>query len=165
MGLSAVPDMPRVWAQSGPAPASRGANIGAAAAEFEVTTLDGQAVRLDTFRGQPLVLNFFASWCDPCREEMPLLNALTSESGRRGYRVFGIAVQDQRGALVQYAKEGPVSFPIALDLNSRVQRAYWVFGPPATFFIDSHGMIRDRVLGPLSPGRAREALEKAGVGR
>ena len=55
--------------------------------------------------------------------------------------------------------------PVALDLNSKVQRAYRIFGPPATFFIDAQGVVRDVVLGPITPERAREALEKAGVRR
>jgi cytochrome c biogenesis protein CcmG/thiol:disulfide interchange protein DsbE len=147
-----------VAAAASPAPAP-----GAPATAFELKTLDGQSVQLETFRGQPLVLNFFASWCDPCREETPLLNALASEAGRHGYRVLGIAVQDSRAAVLQYVKEGGPVFPVALDLNSKVQRAYWVFGPPATFFIDSQGVVRDRVLGPLSAARAQAALERAGV--
>jgi len=151
---------------AGPPAAQKTApTIGAVAANFDVRTLDGQAVRLDSFRGRPLVLNFFASWCDPCREEMPLLNVLASEAGRSGFSVLGLAVQDTRAAVVQYAKEGGLVFPIALDLNSKAQRAYWVFGPPATFFIDAQGLLRDRVLGPLSPERAREALKRAGVRR
>jgi peroxiredoxin len=96
---------------------------------------------------------------------MPLVSALASGAGARGYRVIGIAVQDTRGAVEQYVKESGLAFPIALDLNSRVQRAYWVFGPPATFFIDAQGIVRDRVLGPLFPDRARDGLERAGVRR
>jgi cytochrome c biogenesis protein CcmG/thiol:disulfide interchange protein DsbE len=149
-------------------PAASPARVGTAgtpAVPFELTTLDGQPLRLETFRGQPLVLNFFASWCDPCREEMPLFNALESEARERGYRILGVAVQDRRAAVAEYAREAGVVFPIALDLNSRVQRAYWVYGPPTTFFIDAEGVIRDKVVGPLSAERAREALARVGIRR
>ena len=139
--------------------------IGAAAVDFDLKTLDGQPLRLETFRGKPLVMNFFASWCDPCREEMPLLNALASRASSNGYSVLGVAVQDSRASVTQYAKEAGIIFPIALDLNSKVQRAYRIFGPPATFFIDAQGVVRDVVLGPITPERAREALEKAGARR
>ncbi len=139
--------------------------VGAAAVAFDLKTLDGQAVRLETFRGKPLMMNFFASWCDPCRDEMPLINALASKASSSGYSVLGIAVQDRRASVMEFAKEAGIVFPIALDLNSKVQRAYRIFGPPATFFIDAQGVVRDIVLGPITPERAREALAKAGVRR
>ena len=109
------------------------------------------------------MMNFFASWCDPCREEMPLINDLATKSGKDGYAVLGIAVEDTRAAVMQYAQEAKLVFPIALDLNSTVKRAYRIFGPPATFFIDGQGTIRDVVIGPITPERAREGLKKAGV--
>jgi cytochrome c biogenesis protein CcmG/thiol:disulfide interchange protein DsbE len=137
--------------------------IGVAAVDFELKTLDGQILRLETFRGKPLLINFFASWCDPCRDEMPLLNELASKSSRTGYSLLGVAVQDSRAALAEFAREAGIVFPIALDLNSKVQRAYRIFGPPATFVIDGQGVLRDIILGPMTPERAREALAKVGV--
>jgi peroxiredoxin len=137
--------------------------VGAAAVGFELKTLDGELLRLEKFRGTPLVMSFLASWCGPCREEMPVLNALASRAGKNGYAVLGIAIQDRRAPLMEFARETGVVFPVALDLNSKVQRAYRVFGPPATFFVDGQGVVRDIVLGPLTPDRARQALESAGV--
>lgn len=137
--------------------------IDAAAVRFELKTLDGDPIRLEKFRGRSLIMNFFASWCDPCREEMPLINALASSADKDGYAVLGIAIQDWRVSVIEFAREARVVFPLALDLNSKVQRAYRVFGPPATFFIDAQGVLRDVVLGPLTPERAYQALERAGV--
>jgi len=137
--------------------------VGVAAVGFELKTLDGEPVRLEKFRGTPLVMSFLASWCGPCREEMPVLNALASRADRNGYAVLGIAIQDRRVPAMEFVRETGVVFPIALDLNNKVQRAYRVFGPPATFFVDAQGVVRDAVLGPITPERAREALEKAGV--
>ena len=94
---------------------------------------------------------------------MPLINDLATKSGKDGYAVLGIAVEDTRAAVMQYAQEAKLVFPIALDLNSTVKRAYRIFGPPATFFIDGQGTIRDVVIGPITPERAREGLKKAGV--
>jgi cytochrome c biogenesis protein CcmG/thiol:disulfide interchange protein DsbE len=142
---------------------SSGPGVGAAASSFELKSLDGKPVGLATFRGKPLMINFFASWCDPCREEMPLINELAAKSGEDGYGVLGIAVEDTRAAIMQYAQEAKLVFPIALDLNSTVKRAYRIFGPPATFFIDGQGTIRDVVIGPITPERAREGLKKAGA--
>jgi peroxiredoxin len=94
---------------------------------------------------------------------MPLINEIASRSGKDGYAVLGIAVEDSRAAIMQYAQEAKLVFPIALDLNSTVKRAYRIFGPPATFFIDAQGTIRDVVIGPMTAERAREGLKKAGA--
>lgn len=154
------------WAQPvHPAPQNTAPVAGAAARTFNLQTLDGKPAGLGTFRGKPLIMNFFASWCDPCREEMPLINELAANGAKQGYSVLGIAVEDSRSAVMEYAREAKLLFPIALDLNSAVKRSYRVFGPPATFFIDGHGMIRDVVLGPLTAERAREALDKTGIDR
>jgi peroxiredoxin len=91
---------------------------------------------------------------------MPLINDLASKGDAGGYTVLGIAVEDSRAAVTEFAKESKLVFPIALDLNSTVKRAYRIFGPPATFFIDGRGIIRDIVLGPITPERAREAMKK-----
>jgi cytochrome c biogenesis protein CcmG, thiol:disulfide interchange protein DsbE len=147
---------PRVGESSAPV-------IGTPAIAFDLKSIDGNPVGLARFRGQPLMINFFASWCDPCREEMPLINELAGKADKDGYAVLGIAVEDTRAALMQYAQEANLIFPIALDLNSTVKRAYRIFGPPATFFIDSQGTIRDIVIGPMTAERAREGLKKAGA--
>jgi len=139
--------------------------IGASAAAFDLKSLDGKSVGLTSFRGKPLMLNFFASWCDPCRDEMPLINELASKAAKDGYGVLGIAVEDTRAAVNEFARESKLVFPIALDLNSTVKRAYRIFGPPATFFIDGQGVIRDLALGPITAERARAGLKKAGAGR
>jgi cytochrome c biogenesis protein CcmG/thiol:disulfide interchange protein DsbE len=138
-------------------------SVGNPAIPFELKSLDGQSVVLASFRGKPLVVNFFASWCDPCRDEMPLINELASKATKSGYSVLGIAVEDSRAAVTEYAREAKLVFPIALDLNSTVKRSYRIFGPPATFFIDHQGIIRDIVVGPITPERARDGLTKAGV--
>jgi len=137
--------------------------VGAPALAFDLKTLDGKPLKLDSFHGKPLVLNFFASWCDPCRDEMPLINELAAQGNKNGFSVLGVAVEDTRAALLEFAKESKLVFPIALDLNNTVKRAYRIFGPPATFFIDSQGVVRDVVLGPVSRERSLEALKKSGI--
>jgi cytochrome c biogenesis protein CcmG/thiol:disulfide interchange protein DsbE len=144
--------------QAAPTP---GPAIGRTAVGFNLQTLDGTSITLDSFRGKPLVMNFFASWCDPCREEMPLINELASVGAKQGFSVLGIAVEDSRAAMTEYRKEAKLIFSIALDLNSTVKRSYRIFGPPASFFIDAQGILRDMVLGPLTKERALEALKKA----
>jgi cytochrome c biogenesis protein CcmG, thiol:disulfide interchange protein DsbE len=151
------------WSQHTHGTQSSAPGVGAPAIAFDLRSVDGNSVGLASFRGKPLMMNFFASWCDPCREEMPLINELAGKAGKDGYAVLGIAVEDTRAAIMQYVEEAKLVFPIALDLNSTVKRAYRIFGPPATFFIDSQGTIRDVVIGPVTAERAREGLKKAGV--
>ena len=79
--------------------------IGAPAIAFDLKLVDGNPVGLASFRGKPLMMNFFASWCDPCREEMPLINELAGNAGKDNYAVVGIAVEDTRAAIIQYAQE------------------------------------------------------------
>jgi cytochrome c biogenesis protein CcmG, thiol:disulfide interchange protein DsbE len=139
--------------------------IGGQAIPFELRLLDDRAVTLESFHGQPLVVNFFASWCDPCRDEMPLINELAANANKAGYRVLGIAVEDTRAGVTQFLKETNLNFPIALDLNSTVKRSYRIFGPPASFFIDKEGVICDVVLGPITSARMGEAMKKTGISR
>jgi cytochrome c biogenesis protein CcmG, thiol:disulfide interchange protein DsbE len=151
------------WAQHEHTTPAVAPAIGAQAVDFELKLLDGKSIRLEQLRGKPVVINFFASWCDPCRDEMPLINKIAAGGDKRGYRVIGIAVEDTRAAVMQFSKEAKLAFPVGLDLNSAIKRAYRIFGPPATFFIDAQGTVRDIVLGPVTPERARQALNKSGV--
>jgi thiol-disulfide isomerase/thioredoxin len=153
-----------IWAQHvHPTPPKTAPMIGAAAVPFDLKTLEGKSAALEGFLGKPLVISFFASWCDPCREEMPLINELAANAGG-SYQVLGIAVEDTRAAVTEYAKEAKLVFPIALDLNSTVKRAYRIFGPPATFFIDGQGIVRDIALGPITPDRVKAAANKLKLG-
>ncbi|MGH7811227.1 MAG: redoxin domain-containing protein, partial [Candidatus Binatia bacterium] len=94
--------------KAGPNP---GPAVGRAAIAFELRTLEGKPITLQTFHGKPLVINFFASWCDPCREEMPLINELASKGVKDGYSVLGIAVEDTRAAVTEFARESKLVFP------------------------------------------------------
>jgi len=153
------------WAQPAhPALQHSAPLIGAAGVPFDLKTLASNPAGLENFRGKPLVLNFFATWCDPCRDEMPLINELAAKAGGT-YQVLGIAVDDTRAAVIEYSHEAKLNFPIALDLNSTVKRFYRIFGPPATFFIDGLGIIRDIVLGLITSDRVKEAMKKVGFAR
>lgn len=151
----------QVIQQAAPNP---GPALGRSAIAFNLQILDGKPANLETFRGKPLIVNFFASWCDPCRDEMPLITDLAAKA-RGNYQILGIAVEDTRAAITEYVKEAKINFPVALDLNSTVKRSYRIFGPPATFFIDGQGVIRDIVLGPMTRERALEALKKTGLAK
>lgn len=114
---------------------------------------DGQAVVLADFRGRPLVLNFWATWCPPCVEEMPLLSRFRLAHADRGWQVLGLAV-DQPAAVRRFLQATPVSFPVAMaglagtDLARSLGNA--TGGLPFTVVIDKQGRIAARKLGQVS---------------
>lgn len=139
--------------------------VGAPAPQFAGTTLDRKSVSLVDFAGRPVVINFFASWCDPCKEEAPVVGAMAAEASAKGYAVLGVAIQDERAAAAEFMQADGLTFPAILD-NGSAARAYRIVGPPATFFIDAGGTIRYIRLGPISPAEVQEGLQKiAGEGQ
>lgn len=131
---------------------------GGQAPDFALRDMDKQIVRLSDFRGTPIVLNFFASWCVPCLEEMPLIQEAHMRAEEAGYRVLGVAVQDSRGALRSLSESMGLSFPMVLDGDNSVGIAYHVVGPPATFFIDEDGKIVSVVAGKIEEEVLQQAL-------
>ncbi len=124
------------------------AAVGEHAPDFILRNLDQQPVRLSDYRGTPVVLNFFASWCGPCLKELPLLQAAHVSRGT-DYIVLGVATQDSRGAVELLAEDAGLGFPIVIDGDNSVGRAYQVIGPPYTYFIDAQGMVQDVVAGAM----------------
>lgn len=122
---------------------------GFAAPDVSLGLLDGGAVRLSDLRGQALVLNVWASWCEPCRVEMPALEALNAAYADRGVVVLGVnsTIQDREQAARDFVSEFALTFPIALDPEGQATRAYQVRAWPSTFFIDRDGVIRRVVIG------------------
>ena len=133
---------------------------GGQAPDFALRDLDKEIVHLSDFRGKPVVLNFFASWCVPCLVEMPYIQDAHLESEERGYVVLGVAVQDSRGALRSLSESMGLSFPMVLDGDNSVGIAYQVLGPPATFFIDGEGKIVSVVAGTIEEEALEQELDK-----
>ncbi|NUQ38018.1 MAG: redoxin domain-containing protein [Caldilineales bacterium] len=129
-------------------PPSRRASEGLAP-DFQITTYDGEAMALSDFRGTPVVLNFWASWCVPCRDEQPLLQAYWQRY--QGEVVFlGLNYLDQRPNALAYLAEFGVTYPNGPDMGSRIYSAYRVQGVPETFFIDAAGQVQGVHVGPMT---------------
>ena len=139
------------------------AEVGQPAPDFTGSTLDRQQVRLADYTGKPLVINFFASWCDPCKEEAPVVRAMQDQAAAQGYVLLGVAIQDERAEALQFMAADGLTFPAILD-DGKVARAYGIVGPPTTFFIDADGIIRHVYMGPLTPAIVAEGVHKAAVG-
>lgn len=126
---------------------SSGPEIGKLAPDFTLTGLDGQEVSLSGFRGQPVLLNFWATWCGPCRMEMPLLQDVYEKWTGKGLVLLVVNVQESPDLVKEFIEDAGYTFPVLLSPGSKVPLAYNIRGIPATFFIDADGVIRDVKVG------------------
>ncbi len=128
-----------------------GAHIGQRAPDFTLVRADtGETVSLSDLRGQTVVLNFWATWCPPCRAEMPELEAAYLEQGYPDdLVVLGVNQEETVEQVMRFMDDFSLTFPVVLDTDAAVRKRYAVPGLPATFFIDREGVIRARTYGPV----------------
>jgi peroxiredoxin len=125
------------------APVALGApSVGVSAPGFELSALDGKPLGLNELRGQVVLINFWASWCGPCRTEMPRLDALYRKYKAAGVTLVGINVEPESADALNYLKGTPVTFPILFDSDSKVSKLYEVAGMPSTVILDRKGTVR-----------------------
>ncbi len=111
---------------------------------------DLSAVRINQLKGKVVVLNFWATWCPPCKKEMPLLEATYNKYKEKGLIVLGVNYNEDSETITKFVKEMGITFPVALDRDFKVTKAYGVLALPTTFFIDRNGIIRDRFRGEIT---------------
>ena len=131
---------------------------GSPAPQFTLGSRAGQSVSLAQYKGQVVMLNFWASWCGPCRQEMPLLESIYKKYNRLGFTMIGVNVEPDSNAANEWLKATPVSFPILYDKDSRVSKMYDVAGMPSTVIIDRTGKVRVLHRG-YKPGDENEYLD------
>jgi peroxiredoxin len=131
---------------------------GAPAPQFTLAARSGPSVSLAQYRGQVVMLNFWASWCGPCRQEMPLLESIYKKYNRLGFTLIGVNVEPDSNAANDWLKQTPVSFPILYDKDSKVSKMYDVAGMPSTVIIDRTGKVRVLHRG-YKPGDENEYLD------
>jgi thiol-disulfide isomerase/thioredoxin len=132
---------------------------GAAAPAFELPDSDGKTLGTAELRGRIVLLNFWASWCGPCRGEMPVLNQLAKQYAARGVTVLGVNVEPERKAALEFLKGTPVNFPVSLYYEAKVSSAYQVTGMPTTVIIDRKGVVR-YIHKSYTPGTENEYLDQ-----
>ncbi|HYW32943.1 MAG TPA: TlpA disulfide reductase family protein [Gemmatimonas sp.] len=128
--------------------------IGAPAPAYSATLLDGDSVSLAGMRDRVVLLNVWATWCHPCRTEIPELQALHVKYADRGFSVVGVSVDgdgDEAG-IREFVEEYRMTYPIWRDPDERVSALFSVVGVPATYLIDRQGVMRWRTVGPVRPG-------------
>ena len=112
------------------------------APDFVLKNSSGQNIRLRELRGQVVMINFWATWCGPCREEMPQLEKLYRQYQATGFSVIGINIDDNRDNAVSLSKKLGVSFPILFDKDKQVSKLYKVDAMPSSMLIDRDGKLR-----------------------
>ena len=122
--------------------------VGKTAPSFTLKDVQGQIVSLEQFRGQVVVLNFWATWCPPCREEMPSMEKLYHDYRDKGLVLLAVNVEENgQQAVSQFLQRTPYSFPILFDDSGDVQRAYGVYRFPESFIIDRNGVVVEKIIG------------------
>lgn len=120
------------------------------AVDFTGAAFTGEEIRLTALRGQPVVVNFWASWCSPCRTEAPDLERVWQAYRDRGIAFLGVDIQDTESAARTFLDELRISYPNIHDARNDIARAYQVAGIPSTVFIDRDGRVASRWTGPIN---------------
>jgi len=142
--------------------ANPAAVVGALAPDFTLQTVDGESLSLSDLRGKVVAVNFWATWCAPCRLEMPDLQARADRFPDR-LAVLGVNFAETAEDVAAFREEVGIDFPLLLDPEADVQRIYRVLGYPTTFFSDQAGTIRFQHIGLMSGGQLDEYLQEMGV--
>jgi DsbE subfamily thiol:disulfide oxidoreductase len=117
------------------------------APDFTLASPDGRKVSLKDFRGKVVFLNFWATWCEACRDEMPAMEKLYREFKGKGLEIVGVNVKDKRPDALAFLKKYQISYPIIMDPDGEAGLLYGAFGMPITYLIDRKGVVQARLLG------------------
>ncbi len=124
-----------------------GTQKGNIAPDISLYDLNGKEVRLSDFRGQVVMLNFWATWCGPCESEMPTMEAIYKKYKDSGFVILAVDVGDSEVKVKRYIKEHNLTFPVLLDWSQAIAGDFAIIGFPTTFIIDQNGVIRAVVVG------------------
>jgi len=117
------------------------------ATEFELKDIDGKVYRMSQYRGKVVIVNFWATWCPPCREEMPSMERAYEKLKKSDIEILAINIGEDEDAIFKFSADYPVSFPLLMDQDSRVIKQWPVTALPTTYVIDPEGRIVYRAIG------------------
>lgn len=133
---------------SGPAP------------DFSLTTFSGDTFRLTEQRGKVVVVNFWASWCGPCRDEAPILQSVWDQYRDQGVVLVGVAYLDSDQDSRAFIQEFGITYPNGPDMGTRISEAYRIKGVPETFVLDQNGEIIEFIIAPVQAGQLDAILDR-----
>ena len=126
---------------------TQGVEVGDLAPDFQLQNLDGQTISLGNLRGKPVLINFWATWCGPCRGEMPYIQEIYEEWTNKGLVVLTINMGESSSKAEEFRQSYNLSFTVLLDAKQDVAQKYNIQYIPTTFFLDKDGIIQDKVIG------------------
>lgn len=132
------------------------------APDFELTTLEGKKVKLSDYKGKKVILNFWATWCPPCRAEMPDMEEFYSTYKDKDIVILGVNLtksEQEESVVREFIKSYGITYPIPLDVESSVAETYQVSAIPTSYFIDTKGVIREKIVGPMDFDMMKSILD------
>ncbi len=138
------------------------ASIGTKAPDFELVNLEGRTIKLSELRGKIVILNFWATWCEPCKLEMPFFEEL-HKKGMANLEILGINFDEPASRVEEFVKEYSVQFPILLDPGAEIQKLFRVRGYPTTLIVDKDGIIRYHHIGLITEDQLNHYLSDMGA--
>jgi peroxiredoxin len=138
----------------------QGINEGTRARDFTLKAMDGSKASLSDYRGGPVLINFWATWCAPCRAEIPDFEAAYQAHKDEGFVVLGVNVEESQQAVESFVAEVGMTYPVLLDEHGQVMREYRSQGLPMSLLLDEEGVIQVRHVGLLSGDKLEEYLGK-----
>jgi peroxiredoxin len=134
--------------------------VGSTAPDFSLVDMQGNKHQLSDYRGQGVFLNFWGTWCPPCKKEMPYINNQYHQYKDKGVQVLTVDIQESELVVNQFAQRLKLDFPIMIDTDKEVMTTYGIDLLPATFLIDKNGKVVKYFTGELSEDKVREFMEK-----
>ncbi len=140
-----------------------GLQIGKMAPDFTLNTHNGNTITLSELKGKKVLLNFWASWCGPCEEEMPAMQKVYNELMGQDVEIVAVNMTSGKETIesaTQFVKQYGLTFPVPLDTKGEVMKLYEIYGLPTSYFLDSEGIIRAKFFGPMDERFIKEELKK-----
>jgi peroxiredoxin len=162
MGIMRADDSPAVGEAISDADAVQTLGVDAPAPNFELVSLSGESVQLEDFQGQIVLLNFWATWCGPCRLEMPAFQE-RSEIFADDLKVVAVNFDEPQADVQAFVDELGLTFEILLDPGAEIQRLFQVRGYPTSYFIDAEGVVRVLHIGVMTDGQLDDYLADLGI--
>jgi thiol-disulfide isomerase/thioredoxin len=132
-----------------------------AAPDFLLETLDGGTLRLSDLQGKAVLVNFWATWCGPCRSELPHLVAAYDRYRQEGLEIVAVNLQEDEDTVARFVQEFGMQFPVVIDRGGEVADEYRVLGLPTSYFIDRSGVVRSIYTGPFVGQQSRQGIEES----